>query len=305
MKKKRIFFYAVAFIFIALLTNHVTVKADTSENLVVPTQCCLSGNNMYFAFGCDGGGDLYKYNIKSQKKTLIASGKYRSLSIRGNYIYACYNKYSGSDGTDYYIYKINSSSKAKKKLANGFCPVILGNYIYYIGMQKGKFYGYTVDNKILGVYRMNFDGTGKKRIYSSSKVFRLLAGKNKLYMRIGYQTDTKYYSPATKKVYTAELFQHSFNTKINTYSYGYYCNIVGGGYRYYPYSNGMVYREKNGVAKKILNVNQKIEKLIYTNGYIVIVTESGNKAYAYMFKQDGTNKKFLKSWLLVSGSWDY
>ncbi len=100
---------------------------------------------VYSAVGPDGGGCLYAYNTSQKAKKLISKMQCSEISEKGNYLYCTVNKYGGSDGRNKYIYKIAKNGKSSKKLANGFCPIIIDNYISNIGCRLhifGERYGW-------------------------------------------------------------------------------------------------------------------------------------------------------------------
>ena len=87
---------------VMLLSSVLPVYAAT-EQVVLPSHGVVSGKYLYYAFGCDGGGDLYKYNINTQKTTLLSKGLCSHISQKGNYLYFVTDLHEGSDGTNYKI----------------------------------------------------------------------------------------------------------------------------------------------------------------------------------------------------------
>ena len=294
---------------IIILCNITTVLADTNEKVFAPTHGVLSKGNLYYAFGNDGGGSLYRCDVSTKKKTCLVNGECKYISVKGSYVYYTYDSYSGSDFTNYYIYSIHKNGSKKKKLANGYCPVIVGDYVYYIGTKKGKSpYGSdTIDAKTLGVYRMKLDGSKKKRIYSSSEIAQLLSGSNKVYFEAGWRGNTwKYVDTQTGKIYAANIQRCNANTSFcgDTWFRGNNCSISDGKCSY-TYSNGYIYKKSETGIKKLAALGGKIGKLICTGDYLIAVTEKKNAAYAYAVRNDGKNKILLNKWIVAGGGWYY
>lgn len=184
MKKKKSVLCCILVVILLFTTNVYFVLGDTSEQLTLPSHGIYSDGDLYYAFGQDGGGSLYRYDLASKRKKCLVPQKCAYISAKGNYIYYSCNLYIGTSGTDYYVCRIRKNGTGNQKLASGYCPTIIGNYIYYIATQKTKdSYSSTnvSDAKTLGLYRMKLDGSSKKCIYNSSDIKKLAAGAGKIY----------------------------------------------------------------------------------------------------------------------------
>lgn len=294
---------------IMIFSNVSVTFADTTEKLTIPVHAAYSSGNVYYAFGCDSGGNMYRYNISTKKKTCLIRGrKCKNIFAKGNYIYFSCNLYGGSDAQNHYIYRMNRNGKGIKRLASGHSPVVIGNYIYYLGISKIRYYGNVVDKNIVGIYRMKLNGTGKKCLYKSSRITQLASGNNKVYFKLGSAGNIwKYMNVRNKKVYDGKISGHKMNS---SFSYGYswpqktYCNVTDGTYTY-TFSGGNVYRKRGRSTKKLLSVGGKVQKVITVGKYVIAVTHKNNRAYAYIVQNNGKNRALLQSWFLAGGGWDY
>lgn len=83
---------------------------------------------------------------------------------------------------------MSKDGKKTKVLAEGYSPVVVGKYIYYIGVKKGPApwnANVKVEYGSTGIYRMDSNGRNKKCIYRfSGKVStdKLIAGKIESYL---------------------------------------------------------------------------------------------------------------------------
>lgn len=308
MKKKKSILCCILVVILAFTTNVNFILADTSERLTIPSHGIYSDGNLYYAFGQDGGGSLYRYDLATKKKKCLVSKKCAYISSKGNYIYYSCNLYKGTSSTDYYVGRIRKNGTGNQKLASGYCPTIIGNYIYYIATQKTKDPTSSTkvsDLKTIGLYRMGLDGSNKKCVYKSSDIKKLATGLGKIYFKLGWNNNIwKYVNISTGKIYSANISSHQTNTN---FYYGFpeknFCNVIDRKYRY-SYSNGTLYKTLGNTQKK-LSVGGSIKKIICTENYLYLVTEKGNWAYAYAMKNNGTSKIGLQKWYLAGGGWNY
>ena len=84
---------------------------------------------------------------------------------KGNYLYAVYDNYGGSDGSDEYIVRVSIKTGKKTKLARGRNFVFAGKKIYYTKTQHIKT-GDVEYDKTIGTYSMSLTGKNKKKAKS-------------------------------------------------------------------------------------------------------------------------------------------
>lgn len=129
---------------------------------------------------------IYKYHIKTGKKTRIVSGKeFTVCGCSGNYLF-CGTDYM-ADGVE--MYSLNLKTKKKKKMVDAVGSVCIANGRVITGTNSGA-----VDN--LPIYSFKLNGSGKVKITDG---ILLKAEKNKIYYAVVNETYDKY------RVYTCSL----------------------------------------------------------------------------------------------------
>lgn len=135
----------------------------------------LSGRYLYYALDM-ANYSIMRYDTKTGTKTKVIGTKYKGrgtngfygICVKGNYIYALWDQYYGSDAGLPYIYRISKDGKQAEKLDMGNDYVIHGNRIYYTKCKKSiDKYG-NIYTKSLGAASMNLDGSGKRSEKSGS-----------------------------------------------------------------------------------------------------------------------------------------
>ena len=197
MKKREIRKFIVMIMGIILLVSEVqlfsgdnvyaSTRTSRYEQLYVPSYAAMSGKMLYYAVGSGAqGGRLYMYNTSTKRQKKISDLRCTDLTITKKNIYCTVNKYIGSDARNRYVYRMSKDGKKTKVLAEGYSPVVVGKYIYYIGVKKGSApwnANVKVEYGSTGIYRMDSNGRNKKCIYRfSGKVStdKLIAGKNRV-----------------------------------------------------------------------------------------------------------------------------
>lgn len=268
---------------------------------------------MYYSFNNTG---IIRFDTKTGKKKKIRDIKigksqgrwFESLSLKGNYFYAAWNKQVGGsrkNGSADYIYRISKDGKKVKKLAKGRMPVIVGNYIYYMKTVYNKQTGYDENANV--IMRMKLDGSAKKTVKKLSKgaeVSGLYRCGNQLVygFEVNYQ-NYRYYN-LNGKALASDTFVWTGNICVDQAK----C-YTKGGYDYYTDSESrdVLYRKnkKTGKVSKILKLNPKgqfSEKVVsyYVSGdHIIVETFYTHMAFAidvtkvYYIKTDGKAKKKL------------
>lgn len=160
----------VSFCFLmGLIVMGTSVKAG-AKTADSPGIACKTGKYIYFACNSKDKhkSGIMRYDTKSGKKKLIVdnwvNGKvgngFYHLTVKGNYIYATWNRGSSSYKDATYIYRFSKNGKKKKKIAVGRCPVVAGKYLYYIEGKISKTNTLDTGN----VCRVKLNGTGKKKV---------------------------------------------------------------------------------------------------------------------------------------------
>ena len=164
--------HAILFSMLAVLIgcliypNQADAKTyQTQDNYIGGGGCSvvISGNKVYYSI--TETGKIFCYDIKTKKTKTIAKagGKgFRSLRKKGNYLYAVYDNYGGSDGSDKYIVRVSIKNGKKTKLARGRDFVFAGKKIYYTKTQHVKTSDIEYD-KTVGTYSMSLTGKNKKK----------------------------------------------------------------------------------------------------------------------------------------------
>ncbi len=96
----------------------------------------VDGTDLYYAInggGCHTG--IIKRDIESGSETEIISNEgtngFSNLSIYDGYIYCTWDKYLGTDDSDYEIYRFSLENFAGEKLADGCMPIVADRTVYY------------------------------------------------------------------------------------------------------------------------------------------------------------------------------
>ena len=126
------------------------------------------GKYIYYSYQGDGKRmDIIKLDPKTLKSKSI------NLSIKGNYIYAVWDKANGYGvgNEEPYIYRISKDGKQKKMLAAGENPIIVGDKIYYYSGKIVKFKNEIEEDRNLNDFEsdgyissMDLDGKNQKQI---------------------------------------------------------------------------------------------------------------------------------------------
>lgn len=295
-----------------------SVNVSAADKVTIPDRAVRSGKNVYYAIGNDGAGYLYRYNI-SGKKTLIVKKPCKQISIKGSYLYFTVDSYTGTDGQNQYVYRVKTNGNGLKKLASGYSPVQIGNYIYYLATEKGKNYGgwgSLCDQKIKGIYRMKLNGSGKKCIYSvsgsknnpwTSYLYKLSGNRLLLIYYENGKTKADSFTISGKRISRFTLNGNVLSNTDKDKGDAFGLTVCSNSKNYsYSFSGNCLYRSVNGNKKCVLKLgsSEQIKKIIDLNGYLWIVShKQGMTANVYLVKENGTGKKLLQSFRLAGGGW--
>lgn len=264
---------------IVILVSVSTFSAPVSAKTIEGEQlgrAYVSGRYLYYAV------DMVNYCImrldtKTGKKVKIIDTKYKGentngfyqICVKGNYIYALWDQYLGSDAALPYIYRISKDGKKAKKLAMGYDFVIKGNRIYYTKCKKSiDEYG-NVGTQSLGNASMKLDGSGKKSEKSNA-----------------IQRKTKILSETTEKA--AES------------GYSYFLNADKN-----QYSPNQLIRKNTKTGKKTVIYKTSGQQYISwaeVRGNAIVFSVymiSSGRYKVYYMKNNGKNKILLKSGIAV------
>lgn len=304
----------ISFMILALaLAFSNATAANAAEDLYIPARAVRSGNYLFYSAGMDKSGFLVRYRLKTGKKKTLCKGGARDISVKGKYVYFSMDVQKGDNSfvTKQGIYRINKNGGKKKKLADGIRPIIIGDYIYYLGIRAT---GMREPNQeICGIYRMNLNGSEKECLLASSRLANwLLAGENKL-LFIEYNQDMnedlKWLNLIDGSISPYE--QGSDELYANTtdyYTTAYGLNVQIGnsqkGYTYI-YSGKKLYRV-SGKKKKITTFSKGyIDTVIDLDGYLyAIVPKDYLHVDVYVMKANGKQKRRLTSFSIAGGTWN-
>ena len=279
---------------------NVTIKPVSYEYLYVPSYAAMSGKMLYYAVGMDyQGGRLYMYNTATKKQKKISDLKCADLTVTKNYIFCTVNKYIGSDGIDRFIYRMSKDGKKAKALAYGYSPVVVGKYIYYIGVKKSNINGMKSERSI-GIYRMDANGGHKKcvlKFNGKTSCEKLVAGKNRVIFS-GSRLSTTFALTTSGKL--SRITPSTRTMRINTYT-----RTTPTAVKRMPISHnkyGLIYmvkgrsivKYKGTDSRKIFTLPSKyanysgINTVIDCGKYLFI---TANYQYAFVVSKNGTGAK--------------
>ena len=278
----------------------------SDKTVTCPGTACKVGRYIYYAYELSGiRMGLMRYDTKTGKKKEITGYKYKGnttngfkdISVKGKYIYVTWDLHYGTDYSEDYIYRINKITGAKKRIAEGTCPVIIGKYIYYIA------YKCSVLNRTYYIYQMNLNGSGKKKIYTSSdEIYRLYSdGEQIYYVNGGYTDDSDYlYMLDGEAVLKSKMNVIDDGVKIGSDA-----SMVINNYKYYLVraSGGedKLYRENIKTGKRQLVIKyDSITDWRVCESHVMAVCEtkvsiSRYKFHLYCVSANG-KKKSLATW---------
>lgn len=327
--KKKIVSIILAWIFV--LSCAVPVSASTSY--YAPGNTSKSGQYIYYSY--NGAGlrmGIRRLDTKTNKTKEIATylnktketHGFSKLTAKGNYIYAVYDLYNGTDMSLPRIWRVSKDGKKRKMLDFGSEYVIIGDWIYYIKQREVLPNGIYVTNmtemyeelkniETLGIYKMKLDGTKKTCVYSQGvftwednyRLYNLITDKKNLY----FQENEKWNKLSTSGKFTPNVSvkEKDINkNKGNSYSNFEYKRTING--YTYVVKNGKITRKKSGDSKTktIFSPKISIDGIDIVGDYIFVTGNAmeknsewdfeGIRLYLYSVKIDGTKKKLLAKW---------
>lgn len=237
----------------------------------------VSKNKVYFS--TTETGKIQCYNIKSGKTTTVIkkNGKgFYSMKKKGGYLYAIYDSYGGSDGSNDSIVRVNIKTGKMETLAKG-CNFVIQNKIIYYTMTERTRDEYDNDyDKEIGVYSMNLDGSN--------------------------QTACSDVTLSTKQPKKIKTSKGTLISSGKTYSDGYYS----------PYK--LTFKPKNGKKKVLYNVKKDKNAAEYSSiwyftiqgNYVIFKTYLKGGEYSpdgalVIMKTNGKGKKVFYKRTSVSG----
>lgn len=220
-------FFLVLLFFIGVITEGSTVAYAKNVNGVQLGHAYMDGKYLYYSADM-ASYPIMRLDMETGKKKKIIDNKYKgsytygfgNIIVKGKYIYAVWDQYSGSDMSLPYIYRISKNGKSKKRLAMGSDFFIAGDRIYYTKCKvKSDEYG-NLYLKDLGKMSMRLDGSNKKsekgnkitcktlvgteknqKIKKDGKIYYITDGDSEEYGRKLIQRDVK--TGKKKTIYTA------------------------------------------------------------------------------------------------------
>lgn len=239
------------------------------------------------------------YNTATKKQKKISDLRCADLTVTKNYIFCTVNKYIGSDGIDRFIYRMSKDGKKAKALAYGYSPVVVGKYIYYIGVKKSNINGMKSERSI-GIYRMDANGGHKKcvlKFNGKTSCEKLVAGKNRVIFS-GSSLSTTFALTTSGKL--SRITPSTRTMRINTYT-----RTTPTAVKRMPISHnkyGLIYmvkgrsivKYKGTDSRKIFTLPSKyanysgINTVIDCGKYLFI---TANYQYAFVVSKNGTGAK--------------
>ena len=230
----------------------------------------VSGNKVYFS--TTETGLIQCYNIKTGKTTTVISedGKgFYSMKKNGGYLYAIYDSYGGSDGSNDSIVRVSINGGSMETLAKGNKFVIKKNTIYYTKTKRiTDKYGNDYD-KELGVYSMSLDGSNQKACsnvkLSTKQPKKIKTSKGTLISTGRTYTGDDYYPE--KLVFKAKngkkktLYNVKKDKNADEYASIWYFTIQGNYVIYKTYLKGGKYGPDGALV--IIKTNGKGKKVFY------------------------------------------
>lgn len=277
----------------------------TGKKFQAPGEACKDGKYIYYAYEMGGlrmGIMRYDTELKSKKEICSykvkgeGSNGFYHLSVKGKYIYAEWDKAYGTDGSNGYIYRINKNNGNKKKITEGYSPVIKGNYIYYIKKVKVDSEHYSPSKEI---YRIKLDGTGKKKVANTKVKFVSLAkyGDDIAY----YTNEGKYYDIKGQRIKTD-------NISVTSNAYYSATNYCDEDYSYSVKNENTLYIKDNrtGKTKKLASFeaqNAIIESYRVCGKFLMVKlyeqSETNAHGLLYIVDVEQKEKKCLRKWQLA------
>ncbi len=218
-------------------------------------------------------GRIYCYDMKSKNTKVIADAKgkgFYGIKKKGNYIYAVFDSYSGSDGNNNTIVRVSIKNGKKKKLAKGCNFVLAGKKIYFTKTKRVKD-SYLGHDEPIGVYSMTLDGKKQKKAKNvelkkdRDEQSAIKSSKGSLATK-GYMKNGYYFSQSL--VYTGKngkstvLYDIAKDKGAASYSTIHYYTLQG---NYVVYKRLARNSQYGTVGQLVLvKTNGKDERLIYS-----------------------------------------
>lgn len=231
----------------------------------------ISGKKVYYSV--TETGSIYCYNIKTGKTTTVIkkNGKgFYQLKKKGNYLYALYDSYGGSDGADYTIVRVSLKNKKMTTLAKGNNFVIQKDKIYFTKTKRTvDEYNNAYDKKI-GVYSMTLSGKKQKSAskvkLSTAESKKIKTSKGTLYSTSKYSSDIFYWPDKlyfkNKSGKKTKIYDVAKDKNAAEYgSIGYY-TVQGDYIVYKKYAKDKKYGSKGQLV--LVKTNGKGKKVIYS-----------------------------------------
>lgn len=268
-----------AFIGCLAVDSEVSAKTYSVYNNYFGGSCSavVSGDKVYFS--TTETGMIQCYNIKTGKTSTVISkdGKgFYSMKKKGGYLYAVYDSYLGSDGSNDSIVRVNIANGTMETLAKGNQFVIKKKTIFYMKTKRIVDQYDNAYDKEIGVCSMNLDGSDQKT-----------------------RKDVKLSTKQLKKIKTSK------GTLVST-------GKTYTGDDYFP--EKLVFQDKNGKKKTLYNVNKDQKAAEYASiwyftiqgDYVIYKTylkggEYGPDGALVIVKTNGKGKKVFYKRTSVSG----
>lgn len=165
---------------------------NTASNLANNATAIKSGNDIYYSN--PNTNSIYKYNVKTKKKTRIYKNKkyyaYFDFNLYNDTLICTVNTVEGTDFADYSIFSIKTNGTHAKLLAHGHSPSVVNGNIYYI--RSGKTDYKNEDTPTYGICRMTLTGTKSTALKKTSKVTSMYTDGSSLFYTLSTKYDNTY-----------------------------------------------------------------------------------------------------------------
>lgn len=166
------------------------------QGKITSSLAAIDGDTMYYAYN----GNIYTRNMETGEESEYITTEDNGITnfcIYDGYIYATWDKYSGSDDNIYEIYRFSLEEHTKEKLADGCMPLAANRNVYYWDIQWKEedndwsdcyLYSYNVDTaEITEVGKFGALANGINDGYTYGGIYEYFYQDGEIYIEISYE----------------------------------------------------------------------------------------------------------------------